>query len=365
MAGDRLEATSLRQGEDVRVVEGEPPAPSAGLGKLAPRDGASRRLGEEVVARLGEEDSPETDLLELRIGRHLRAGGLSRCHYVARMARHVQLRELLVGIEGLALLRHLYDGTDGDAYRRLSEVRNLLEDEAFSVGEVTSEADPQTGYGLWSPRYDEPGNPIIGLEESVVWSLIDPLPQGSALDAACGTGRHARHLVEAGHDVVGIDLTPEMLHRAREAVPEAVLLEADLVDIPAADGQFGLVVCGLALSHVADLSAAITELGRVLVSGGRLVVSVLHPFQAFLGWHAPFQDERGQRRFVREHAHAHADWLTAFRSADLHVRQCIEPKLSTVEVAAKRRAFRHVPDATIAAYVGLPAVLVWDVEKVG
>jgi hypothetical protein len=51
------------------------------------------------------------------------------------MPRHVRLRELLVGIEGLALLRHLYDGTDGDADRRLAEVSWLLADETFSAGE--------------------------------------------------------------------------------------------------------------------------------------------------------------------------------------------------------------------------------------
>jgi SAM-dependent methyltransferase len=279
------------------------------------------------------------------------------------MGRHIRLRELLVGIEGLALLRHLYDGTDEDADRRLAEVRCLLADEAFSAGEFTSEADPQTGYGAWSQSYDEPGNPIIALEEPVVWALVDALPPGTALDAACGTGRHARHLAAGGHEVMGIDIAPEMLTRAREALPEAVFLEADLRDIPAAPGQFDLVICGLALAHVADLSAAIGELARVLRGGGRLIVSVLHPFQALLGWHAPFEDGLGQRRFVREHAHTHADYLAAFSSAGLHVRGCIEPKLSAAEVAAKRRAFRHLPDATTAAYVGLPAVLVWDTER--
>jgi len=279
------------------------------------------------------------------------------------MARHIRLRELLVGIEGLALLRRLYDGTDSDADRRLTEIRTLLDDDVFSSGELTSETDPKDGYRSWAASYDEPGNPIVTLEQPAVWSLIDPLPAGRALDAACGTGRHAGHLVEMGHDVIGIDLTPEMLNRAREAVPVAVFVEADLVDIPAEGDTFDLVVCGLALAHVADLDTAIGELARVLRPGGRLVLSVLHPFQAFLGWHAPFKDEYNERRFVREHTHAHADYLSAFRSANLHLRHCIEPALSAAEATTKRRAFRHIPDAVLAAYVGLPAVLVWDTEK--
>jgi SAM-dependent methyltransferase len=279
------------------------------------------------------------------------------------MARNVRLRELLVGIEGLALLRHLYDGSDDDADQRLVEVRKLLDDEAFSAAEPTSEAGAKDGYRSWAARYDEPGNPIIALEEPAVWSLVDPLPSGRALDAACGTGRHARHLLESGHDVVGIDLTPEMLNRARKALPDAVFLEADLLKIPAANDRFDLIVCGLALAHVADLDAAIRELARVLRSGGHLIISVLHPFQAFLGWHAPFEDEHGRRRFVREHTHTHADYLAAFWSVDLHLRHCIEPKLTAAEVAAKRRAFRDIPAATLAAYNHMPAVLVWDTEK--
>jgi SAM-dependent methyltransferase len=140
---------------------------------------------------------------------------------VSGVARHVRLRELLVGVEGLALLRHLYDGSDDDADRRLAEVRGLLDDEAFLAGEPIGEAAPRAGYQAWSETYDEPGNPIIALEQPAVWSLMDSLRPGRALDAACGTGRHARHLVELGHEVLGIDLTVEMLERAAVNVPEA------------------------------------------------------------------------------------------------------------------------------------------------
>ncbi|MGH9206343.1 MAG: class I SAM-dependent methyltransferase, partial [Acidimicrobiales bacterium] len=60
--------------------------------------------------------------------------------------------------------------------------------------------------------------PIIGLEEPAVWSVLELLAPGRALDAACGTGRHARFLVERGHDVVGVDYTPEMLARSKLAL---------------------------------------------------------------------------------------------------------------------------------------------------
>jgi SAM-dependent methyltransferase len=275
--------------------------------------------------------------------------------------RTVQLRELLLGIEGLALLRHLYDGTDEEARERLAEIRRILADEALAGGEATSEADARTGYRAWSERYDEPGNPLIAMEQPIVWSLLEALPVGRALDLACGTGRHAKRLAALGHRVTGIDLTPEMLQRAAQSVPGATFREGDVRQIPAGDREFDVVVCGLALAHVPDLHAAVAEIARVLADGGTAIVSVLHPFLAHLGWHAPFADREGRRRFVREHAHAHADYLAAFRSAGLGVRDCIEPVLAVEHLREKRRAFRHAPAATIAAYEGVPGVLVWCV----
>jgi ubiquinone/menaquinone biosynthesis C-methylase UbiE len=279
------------------------------------------------------------------------------------MVRRIRLRELLVGVEGLALLRHLYDGNDVDAERRIHEVRRLLDEDEFSSMETMSEADPRSGYAAWSERYDDPGNLIIAIEEPVVWSLADELAPGRALDVACGTGRHARHLVDRGHDVVGIDYTPQMLRRAREAIAEALFIDADLRALPAPDESFDLVICGLALAHVANLDDAIAELGRVLRNGGHLILSVLHPFQAHLGWHAPFEDSNGERGFVREYAHTHADYLAAFERSGLTTCRCVEPKLSAHDLESKRRSYRHIPEATVAAYSGLPGVLVWDTRK--
>jgi ubiquinone/menaquinone biosynthesis C-methylase UbiE len=279
------------------------------------------------------------------------------------MARPVRLRELLVGVEGLALLRRLYDEDAGEADKRLAEVRSVLEDESFAVEEVTTETDPRTGYGLWAERYDRRGNPIVALEQKIVWSLLDRIEPGRALDAACGTGRHARHLVDVGHRVVGVDLTSAMLERARANVPEATFIEADLREIPLGDEQFDLAVSALALAHLPDLHPAIAELARVLRPGGRLVISVLHPFQALLGWQAPFVDESGRRAFVREYPHTHGEYFDAFAASGLRVRSCLEPRLDDELIQSKRRAFTHIPEATVAAYTGLPAVLVWDLEK--
>lgn len=107
------------------------------------------------------------------------------------MNRNVKLRELLVGVEGLALLRHLYDGSSADAEMRMAEVHRLLEDDLFSAGERMREEGPRTGYRAWSDHYDEPGNPVIAVEEPAVWSLLGSIAGGDCLDAASRAGQAA------------------------------------------------------------------------------------------------------------------------------------------------------------------------------
>jgi SAM-dependent methyltransferase len=279
------------------------------------------------------------------------------------MTRPVRLRELLVGVEGLALLRGLYVGSPEEAERRLAEVRRVLADDAFDVEELTTETDPRTGYAAWAESYGRRGNPIIALEQSIVWPILDAIEPGRALDAACGTGRHSQRLAELGHEVVGVDVTAAMVERARANVPRATFIEADLRDVPHHDQDFDVVVCGLALAHLEDLGPPIAELGRVLRPAGRMVISVLHPFQALLGWQAPFEDANGGRSFVREHPHTHAEYFAAFSVSRIRVRDFVEPRLTDELIESKRRAFAHIPEATVAAYAGLPAVLVWDLEK--
>jgi SAM-dependent methyltransferase len=275
------------------------------------------------------------------------------------LSRTLRLRELLVGVEGLALLRRLYEGTDAEAEARLSEIRTILDGAPYAAGETTREADVRRGYGVWAPRYDEPGNQVIAMEAPVVAALVAGAAPGRALDLACGTGRHGRLLQAAGHHVVGVDLTPEMLAVARDHFP---VTEGDLGALPARSGAFDLAVCGLAVAHVADLAPVMAEIARILRPGGRAVISALHPFQAHLGWHAPFETPDG-RGFVREYAHTHADYLRAFRAVGLDVLDCVEPVLGPADVEAKRRSYRHIPEATLAAYEGLPGVLVWSVQK--
>jgi ubiquinone/menaquinone biosynthesis C-methylase UbiE len=281
------------------------------------------------------------------------------------MTKHLRLGEFLLGVEGIALMRHLFED-DLRTAARIEEITHIVSggDDVYQLGVDVPTVDSRAGYARWSETYDNAGNPLIEVEQPVVWSIFDGVRPGAALDAACGTGRHARRLAELGHDVVGVDGSPEMLRVATRSVPNAVFHESDLCSLPLESASVDLVVCALALEHVADLSSAITELTRVLRSGGRMVLSDLHPAAVTLGGVAYFQDAGGGAGVVRGYGHLHGEYLRAFEKVGLRVRQCLEPRFGPAEAAMQGPASTFIPAAAEAAYVGVPGALIWELDYI-
>jgi SAM-dependent methyltransferase len=282
------------------------------------------------------------------------------------MTRHVRLREFLVGVEGLALFRHLLEGDDETAAARVDEVRRIVgegEETTYGLGSDVPELDARAGYALWAATYDRPGNPLVSVEQPVVWTLLEDVPVGRALDAACGTGRHSGRLAELGHEVTGVDGSPEMLEIARDRVPNARFLEGNLHALPVEDGEFDLAVCALALGHCDDLRPPIAELVRAVRIGGQIVLSDLHPGMSVAGGQALFESADGSLAFVREHAHLHGEYLEAFGASGLDIVRCIEPRFGPEEAGMQGMAAQFLPDATRAAFTGLPGALIWQLER--
>ena len=123
------------------------------------------------------------------------------------------------------------------------------------------------------------------------------------LDAGCGHGPLMDSLRERGALVAGFDLSPAMIDLAADRLgPDADLRVADLCEpLPYDDHEFDVVTCSLALHYVQDCAPALAELRRVLRPGGRLVVSIIHPFvYAFT-----YQDEDyfALTRYSEDHEH--------------------------------------------------------------
>ncbi|HXJ77814.1 MAG TPA: methyltransferase domain-containing protein [Candidatus Methylomirabilis sp.] len=280
------------------------------------------------------------------------------------MTSRPSLGELLLGVEGLALLRLTFVDDPAARQARVSEIRALLHSidgtSGLDAAVYGPEYDLADGYRLWSETYDAPLR-LFGLEEPVMHRLFDSLPASLVLDAACGTGRHSQYLAARGHRLVGVDQSSEMLERARRRAPDGDFREGNLEGLPIGSGSVDVVVCALALVHLPDITGAIQEFARVVRPGGRVIISDVHPFVVLLGWQAQFRTAAGATGFMRIHWHLPSDYCRAFAAAGLRVRSCDEPLL-TPESAVTPAADR-LPDANRAAFVGLPGVIVWDVEK--
>jgi SAM-dependent methyltransferase len=100
------------------------------------------------------------------------------------------------------------------------------------------------------------------------------------LDAGCGSGPLFAALRERGAIVTGIDKSAGMLELARRRLgDDADLQLADLGStLPFPDDMFDDVAASLVLHYLQDWGPALAELRRVLKPGGRLIVSVDHPF---------------------------------------------------------------------------------------
>lgn len=89
------------------------------------------------------------------------------------------------------------------------------------------------------------------------------------LDAACGAAPGLRAFARRGVQAVGADVAPAALAAARDALPDAPLVRADLdAPLPFAADTFALIVLREAIEHVRDGETTLHECLRVLVPGG-------------------------------------------------------------------------------------------------
>ncbi|WP_188197317.1 class I SAM-dependent methyltransferase [Nonomuraea sp. SYSU D8015] len=285
----------------------------------------------------------------------------------------------VLGLEGVALLRSFRGEHDREFVEaRLSEIRKLLDDDTLANAAVeVARVDTVEGYEIWSKTYDGP-NSAFDIDEPFIRDIVDALPAGDALDAACGTGRLAAYLSGRGHRVLGVDSSPDMLARARERVPQGEFHLGDLNRLPLPDEAVDLVTCSLALTHVPALDPVLAEFARVLRPGGHVVISDVHPSGVARGVVPPVRLPDGRPARVATYHHPIGDYLRAALAAGLQVRRCEEPPLESdgVPLPAATETLGPwdvwpwvlcdmVPEAARAAVAGEPSMVVWHFQLAG
>lgn len=144
-------------------------------------------------------------------------------------------------------------------------------------------------YDGWADWYDtefDP-SPLEGPQHEAVLRLLGD-GAGTLLDVGCGTGARTVAFGE-GWDVTGVDVSEDMLRRARARGLEVV--RADAAQLPFGDASFDAAVSTWTHTDVADFAAVVREVARVLRPGGAFVYAGGHP--CFVGPHSLFRGAKG------------------------------------------------------------------------
>ncbi len=167
-------------------------------------------------------------------------------------------------------------------------------------------------------------------------------PADRVLDIACGTGIVARVASERlgdGGQVVGVDVSADMLAVARAVAPGIDWREGNATALPLRDGeQFDVVVCQQGLQFVPDKAAAAREMRRALRAGGRLAVATWRSDEE-----SPFLREL--RAIAERHLGAIADQRHSFGDAARLEALLVDARFKDVRSRTVSRTIRFDADA--------------------
>ena len=187
----------------------------------------------------------------------------------------------------------------------------------------------QQAYAQWAEQYPaQAHNAFMQCETAAMQVLMPDLQDTIVLDLACGTGRWGHFATEKGaRRVMGFDNSAAMLNVGILGN----VAQADMDAIPLANRAVDIILCGLAVGHLpqARLHKSLTEMARVLQPNGLILISDLHPFQAWHGAKRTFTGRDGQTYAVEHYPHSYADYFRIACSVGLTIDGVVEQKLAT------------------------------------
>lgn len=123
------------------------------------------------------------------------------------------------------------------------------------------------------------GSFVDELEKQIMKKIAQPKQGEKALDLGCGTGIYSLWLSEQGVYVTGIDISSEMLKKAKSKAENKnqniEFIKGDVHSLPFPDQTFDLIISNIVLEFVDSPKKVISEGLRVLKPGGRLVIGMI------------------------------------------------------------------------------------------
>ena len=153
--------------------------------------------------------------------------------------------------------------------------------------------------------------------------------------------------------MVGIDPSPKMLEQAKRKITHDCGFEVHLARIEDTEfpsSHFDVVVSALTLGHIPELEPVIKEVSRIIKSGGRLIVSDIHPYWPVSGHdYAEFFDASGQEYRIPEYVHLFEEYWNLFRRFKFGIEGVREPKIDDrlIERFPTLKEWKRIPLALI------------------
>ena len=194
------------------------------------------------------------------------------------------------------------------------------------------------GYAAWAPTYEDTVLDLMDLRLMARLTTVDWAGVGRALDLACGTGRGGAWLKARGvARIDGIDLTPQMLERARVKGAYEILEIGDVNAVDRPSGAYDLVTQLLADEHLADLAPVYREAIRLTGPAGQFVLVGFHPWFLMAGVPTHFDKAPDQPVAIESHVHLFADHVRAAHAAGWRLAELEEGVVDDAWVAEKAK----------------------------
>jgi SAM-dependent methyltransferase len=196
--------------------------------------------------------------------------------------------------------------------------------------------DVREGYGAWAETYEATVLDLMDIRlaertTTIVWSEVD-----EAIDLACGTGRAGAWLKSKGVAAVdGVDLTPQMLAKAKARGVYRRLLLGDVgaVDLP--NAGYDLATQFLADEHLKSLEPVYREAARLTRPGGRFLLVGYHPWFLMAGMPTHFDRKPGEPVAIESYIHLFSDHVAAAHAAGWRLAELIEGLVDDAWIEAK------------------------------
>lgn len=168
----------------------------------------------------------------------------------------------------------------------------------------TSETQRET-YRQWADTYDQELLEEFGYRapHAAVEHLLNIVPKRDSqiLDMGCGTGIVGELLHVAGYrEIDGLDLSPEMLAKAKERKVYRKLGEADLFADLSLTPEYDAVICVGVFSHGQSHPFDLAKLFSALKPEGRVIATVNGKGWLELGWEKRLAESAQQHSFLVE-----------------------------------------------------------------